>query len=55
MGAHILYYDEIANCVKRAYIEWSFIGHGNAENGLDKLKETLKDFYCTSELMQVSM
>lgn len=38
--APILCCDEIAYCVERAHHESFFMGHDNAESGLEKLKET---------------
>ena len=40
LDAPILCYNEIVYCVERAHHESFFMGHGNAESGLEKLKET---------------
>ena len=49
---HILFNDEIVNHVGVAYIGLSFMGHGDAETGLEKLEETLKELDYTYKLIQ---
>ena len=41
LDTHVLFYDEISNCVEKADIRLSLMRH-YTKTGLEKLKETLK-------------